>query len=132
MHQFHNRLSRILVLLPFFFFLFSPPFSSFSLFFFPSFFLLNRGPKIPGRGLQHSWCSRRCESMCQCTFHSTFPRPKTHLIGVRAPTEPPKRHSEYPKQRRADWWRTRFHVQKQVVQRKAEKQTSKFKHLAMH
>lgn len=50
MHQFHNRLSRILVLLPFFFFLFSPPFSSFSLFFFPSFFLLHRGPKIPGRG----------------------------------------------------------------------------------
>ena len=44
---------------------------------------------------------------------------------------PQKHHLEYPKPCRAEWWPTRFHVQKQVVQRKAEKRSSKIKHVAM-
>ena len=76
-----------------------------------------------------SWCSRWCECSCQCTFHRPSPQSTTHSIGARVLLEPKNKHMEHSKPCKAGWQPKRFHVQKQVVQRKAEKNTPKIKHL---
>ena len=80
--------------------------------------------------IQHSWCSLWCECTCHCTFRSPSPRPVMHRIAATALLEPKNHHLEHSIPCRAEWRPKIFHVQKQVVQRKARKKDPKINHLA--
>ena len=73
----------------------------------------------------------RIGCMCQCTSTSPSPLSPAHSVGKVALLKPQNHHLEHSKPGRAVTVAKSIHVHKQVVQRKAEKNTPKINHFGM-